>query len=307
MKPALRRALPFIRAAVAVGLLAWLFWRIPAHDVLETLARVSPAPLALAALCGIAAQVTASLRLRLVARHHGFDATVGEILRLNFAASFYALTVPAGSVAAGAVRVWKLGRSERPVSATGAVLADRLHAFFGTFLVGGACWLLDPGAEPQWIGIAIVGVAVAMPVGYLAYRAGLHPRLPGRWRAALGRESDLPVSAELGPVACSVLAQLFGLAGVVLIAAALGLHVPALRLGWVRAAVGVVVMVPVSVSGFGVREGALVALLGRYGVAAQDALAFSLMLYAVLTLVNGLVGGLVEAWGMARGKRETRS
>jgi len=49
---------------------------------------------------------------------------------------------------------------------------------------------------------------------------------------------------------------------------------------------------PVSIGGFGVREGGYVLLLGRIGIKPADAVALSLLWFGV-TAVAGLVGGLV--------------
>jgi uncharacterized membrane protein YbhN (UPF0104 family) len=49
---------------------------------------------------------------------------------------------------------------------------------------------------------------------------------------------------------------------------------------------------PVSLGGFGVREGGYVLLLGRIGIAPSEAVVLSLMWFGV-TAVAGLLGGLV--------------
>lgn len=54
-------------------------------------------------------------------------------------------------------------------------------------------------------------------------------------------------------------------------------------------------VLPISVSGLGVREGAYVLLFGQAGVAAPVALAMSLAFYA-LNIATGLIGGLIYAF-----------
>lgn len=51
-------------------------------------------------------------------------------------------------------------------------------------------------------------------------------------------------------------------------------------------------LVPVSIGGWGVREGAAIALFAPYGVAAEQALAASILLGLVLTVI-GIIGGIV--------------
>ena len=60
--------------------------------------------------------------------------------------------------------------------------------------------------------------------------------------------------------------------------------------------------VPISISGFGVREGGYVVLFGQAGVAAPQAVAMSLLFYAV-NAITGLVGGALYLAQGAAGLR----
>jgi hypothetical protein len=51
-------------------------------------------------------------------------------------------------------------------------------------------------------------------------------------------------------------------------------------------------LVPISIAGFGVREGLYVALFGQLGVAPAQAVALSLATYG-LDILSGLVGGAI--------------
>jgi len=68
-----------------------------------------------------------------------------------------------------------------------------------------------------------------------------------------------------------------------------------LSMGWVRSVVTVLTLLPISIGGVGVREGALVFTLQSLGVPAHDALALSLLVFATTILAPGLAGGAVEA------------
>lgn len=290
------------RFVVAALLLAWLFSRFPLGHVGAVLAGASPGPLLVGAAAAIGAHLLASLRLSLIAGHHGFELSFGEACGVNFAAAFYGLTVPGGNLAGGAVRIYRLAEGSRAVAAVAGVFADRVHATFGMLLFGLAFWAADPRAEPPVLGLALAGLTAALPVLYLLVRRGspIAARLPAKWNRALGREAEVPAGATVRLVGITLAAQLLGLVAVASAAAAIGLPLPILTLGWIRTAVMVVVMLPVSISGFGVREGALVALLAQYGVPGEHAVAFSLLIFAVTTLVNGAVGGVVEASRLGR-------
>jgi hypothetical protein len=53
-------------------------------------------------------------------------------------------------------------------------------------------------------------------------------------------------------------------------------------------------MIPISISGLGVREGALLFLLKPYGVWGEEALALSLIIFGITVLLIGAIGGLLE-------------
>jgi uncharacterized protein (TIRG00374 family) len=95
-------------------------------------------------------------------------------------------------------------------------------------------------------------------------------------------------------VALSMAAQLLGAVVCYLLALSLGLEFSFTTMAWIRSAVVIATLVPISVSGLGIRESAFLLLLSQYGVGAEQALALSLLFFAVTILMMGLLGGLVE-------------
>jgi hypothetical protein len=80
----------------------------------------------------------------------------------------------------------------------------------------------------------------------------------------------------------------------VLLARALSIELPFAAFGWMRSVSAVVTLIPISISGLGLREGTTVALLAERGVPHTPAFAFSLLVFGVTILAIGLVGGLLE-------------
>jgi hypothetical protein len=74
----------------------------------------------------------------------------------------------------------------------------------------------------------------------------------------------------------------------------LGMSISFITIGWVRAAVLMVSMIPVSVSGLGMREAVSLFLLKPYGISGEDVLGFSFLAFAATLLLIGAVGGLLE-------------
>ncbi len=93
----------------------------------------------------------------------------------------------------------------------------------------------------------------------------------------------------------SCILHIFGIVSYYLISVAMGLNLSFVSIGWVRSTVILVTLIPVSISGIGLREGAMVLLLSLYNIQANDALAYSFVIFSVTVLGIGIIGGLFEA------------
>jgi hypothetical protein len=84
----------------------------------------------------------------------------------------------------------------------------------------------------------------------------------------------------------------------------LGMSVSFVSMGWVRSVVTLFTTLPISIGGVGVREGMLVLTLAGFGVAAPDANAHTILIFATTILAPGLAGGVVEAAHWLRRSRD---
>jgi hypothetical protein len=317
-----RAALLALRLAVAAALLGWLFHRIGWGEVRDALATARPGFLAGALAATLAAHLVAAVRLRLLARAQDLPASVPELFALNLAAVFYGLFLPGGNFAGTAVRAWKLARGTRRYAATGVtVLIDRLLATVPLCAVGLLFWIVDEhrtGKAAPVLLLAATAAVAALTAGLVSGRArALAARLPGADRLAgpgrpLGGAAQalalvraLPPRTGASLVALTTAATLLGIVATWWLAVALQLPVPFVTLAWVRSVVMLLAMLPVTISGLGVREGALVALLAPYGVPGPDALALALLVFGVTVAAVGVVGGVVEAARVPRERAPT--
>ena len=67
-----------------------------------------------------------------------------------------------------------------------------------------------------------------------------------------------------------------------------------ITIAWMQAIVSLLILLPITLSGLGVREGALVLMTARHGVTAPLALTWSLLIFAG-TVAVAAIGGLIEA------------
>ncbi|MEO8146905.1 MAG: lysylphosphatidylglycerol synthase transmembrane domain-containing protein [Bacteroidia bacterium] len=62
---------------------------------------------------------------------------------------------------------------------------------------------------------------------------------------------------------------------------------------WIQAVVSIVILLPVTIGGIGLREGSLIGLLGLFSVSAETALALSFALFS-LQIIRAIAGGILD-------------
>jgi len=309
-----------IRIAVAAIALVLLASRVDLAEVRAALVTTSPRTIGLAIAASFAANLAVAFRLRVLLAAQDVPARTRQTLAINLAAYFYNLFLPVGGVGVAALRLQRLSQRTRGryTAALTAMVCDRLAAIAAVGFVGLVCWFADPHAKPVGgllvllggltaIGLLVAPRAVPLQVRHFVreFRAGGSGTW---WSAALLRLSTaLGLVARLSPTALasifgiSILAQLPGSVVFAILGQGLGLPVSLVAMGWIRSVVVLITVIPLSIGGLGVREGALVFTLAAFGVPAHDALALSILIFATTILAPGLAGGLLEGVRWLRG------
>lgn len=317
-----------IRIAVAVAAFGVLIFTISPRAVLEAWRDIHLGLLALGMAWMAAAAVASSAAFYATLRLRGIAPPLAEVVRTDIAGHFYTFTAPFGVLAGGAARVLRLKAPDRPMaSLIGAILANRLvNIWTAAALACLALIVVRPaiGASwPLWLmplsGIAGLALAAWLAAHHRRIRlwaAGrivpLLPLAPERRRkirqtlrrlGGAGGSSSIPL--HLVPVALVVLRHLCSAAALVAFAAAFGLELGFVASLWVRMALNVVMLIPLSLAGLGVREVGYVILLHPFAVPEGDALAIALCVLAYQILV-ATIGGLCELTDSLRAARAAR-
>jgi uncharacterized membrane protein YbhN (UPF0104 family) len=297
------------RLAVAAGLLVWLAYEIPLHEVYLALSAARLPALGGALLLAFAMHLLAAVRVRRLLQPARRRWTTLGLFQINLATQFYGLFLPAGNVTGILVRYYGLAREHEADAGVAVCLVfDRVVVTATLCLVGIACWLVAapratwPVAAAMMAVLGAFGLLQWIVLGRRSSIRGLRRRtarlVPARLQTLIEvvwRALRLPRSVLVKVLSLSLLGHLLGILAYALVAAALGLELGLLDLGWIRTAAALITILPVSVAGLGVREGALVLLLAPLGIEPAQALVFSLLVFAVTMLLFGLAGGLVEA------------
>lgn len=242
-----------------------------------------------------------------------FDAPM-PIRRLTgiYLTSLFIGTVLPTTIGGDVLRVSRASRDVGTPVAFGSVVLERLTGFIALPLIVVAGFATEPSLihrEHAWL--AILAAAITLVVLSLILVAAGHPRIAGRfaerenWTRFIGAvhvgvdrllrqpKQAIPVLLTALVYQCSVIAVF------AIVFSALDLAVPA---GAILAFVPAVLMVqvlPISISGLGVREGALALFLHTFGVSANQALAAGLLWFGAVVVVS-----MLGAPGFLIGRRE---
>lgn len=300
--------------AVVTGVLVWLVLRgVDLGAAVDRMAGLSPGAAALAVALLILHCFVAGWRWRLVMRLFGPTLPLRSAIRLFFEGYFFNNALPS-TIGGDGVRIWRAVRLGLPLGASvSGVLLDRVTGLTGLFILVAAgqpllyTRIADPAIRLAFAAILMAGVAV---IALLMLARFIPKRLiPTRLHEDIDTLSAATHAAYLQP---AVSLPVLGLSVVVhglivltvyVIAIGLGLNVGLFESLVLVPAVILLSTLPVSLGGWGLREGLMVIALGLAGVPAEAALTVS-VLFGIVQIVAGLPGGAL--WLMAGGRAATR-
>lgn len=287
----LRIALPLI--------ILWLLWLwLDGPVITELLVNAQWPWLLFGLLLLIAQTVLSALRWQLTAKQLGQTIVTKRAIGEYFLSMLFNLTLP-GGVVGDAGRVWR-GRSEVGLKrAAAAVLLDRVAgqiAMVAALLLGLVlAWFNAATGRSEQAGQGIwLLLACTMIIGTLLWRGP-------RWLRSVGKVMHLAWltrSAWPGQLSLSLLIVSCNLGAFAACAAAVGAH-----LNWEQALVVLpltlaVMVLPVSIAGWGVREATAAALWPMAAVSSELAVAASIAygLIATASALPGLVVPYCKNW-----------
>jgi uncharacterized membrane protein YbhN (UPF0104 family) len=306
--PDRRRRSSLLRVGVSLGLLLGVGWLLGAGDVVARLARFRAEWVAAGLTVSVLQVAASAWRWRFTAGRLGIDLRLGAAWREYYLATFLNQVLP-GGVAGDLSRAWRQAsqqtRLQAPAgSAVRAVILERASGQLAMLLVALLSVAILPVALPALSRLVIIGIAIAcaalvvaavVRARRLASARGLAGRVWRDTRAALLTGAALPIQ-----LASSLLIVGSYVAMYLMAARAVGIDTSWLTLAPLVAPVLMTMLVPVTVAGWGLREGAAASLWGLAGLTPADGVAISVA-YGVLVLVSSSPGALVLLLDPERG------
>ena len=303
-----------LRLAVSGVMLAVLIWRVPDVDVSEVLPELTLRTglwLAVAAALTLGAIVLSALRWQRVLDVLGLHAGLRRLVSHYLAGQFVSNVLPT-TIGGDVLRVSRLSKEtgESPKTFASVVL-ERLTGWLVLPIISVVGFLVNPPlqhlgrATQVALGLAFVTLLALCILLYAVADQRIGGRFEARdgWRRfAAAVHLGLDRLRQQPAAAANVLLVGFAYQLALVLAAVAAAQALGVRPAGLTAllaffpAVAIAQVLPIGISGLGVREGAFVLFLGPLGVASQDAIALGLLLY-LLNLGVSLLGAPAFAIG----------
>lgn len=295
------------RVAVTGFAFWWIFRMVDKTALRNTLSTVNVAWLLTAILCSFTAQFGCIARWRLLVPVHP-SLTWPFLINSFFVGTFFNTFLPT-TVGGDVVRSYDLikatGQWREPLA---SILLDRLIGLVSLAGLAFIAWLAFPPArEDPLLRMAFLGfcLLVFVTFGVLGSRRVLQASLKPFGRIGLGQlqshakqfqETLLSYFRQpktlVKAFGVSIGIQAIAILMYISVARALHSTVPVVFLILIVPIVVTVSQLPISLNGWGIREGATILFFERIGIGSAEALSFSLIM-ATMPLLSGLVGGIL--------------
>lgn len=310
------------RLAGTIALFALLLSWIDFSVLYQYMARVHPAWLVMTVLVLVCLRLLMALRWHLILRARGLGRPLGEVVGVTLLASSLAPVVP-GGFGADLFRGYHFASSYgKALEVTSTIVLDRVVGICSMLLVASVgalvAWRMGFGSEllvmllvlqlagfAGWVVLYRFGAQIAqlsfrnaaLSKGFRGLMGLLHPLADG----ALLRQV-LPVGALL-----SLAVQLLRCLTFWLLYEAFEFEIDfAYFLAFIPL-IMLASLLPLSLGGLGLREGALVYFFGSLGVPAEVSFAVGILWYALQLALAAVIVGVWTSAGMARSLWQQRS
>jgi glycosyltransferase 2 family protein len=298
---------------IGAAALAYIISKSDSHELVAALRTTRLWYMPLAVATTLVVYWLMAYRWKLILAARGYRPRTSSLFVYYLIGSFFSNFVPGGSVSTDVVRMLYVNREVRDRAyVVTTLLYDRFLGMFVLLLVGMVSAVASRSYLPSGVllycieGVFIVAVLISLFLmseylaGRLSALALYIGRLVGLSRMAQGIARVLDAMSEvrgrtdiiLQTLGVSLLMRIAWTAGFIVIALAMNLGLGVVLIFALIAIVDLIRMLPITPNGLGLREGAMVVLLGQVGIAHERALMFSLLSFAPLLLL-AIVGGVI--------------
>jgi uncharacterized protein (TIRG00374 family) len=319
MNKAMKKKIVFsLKIIISLSLLTYLLSKIEWQKSLITIQNANFLWITIAVILSLLDNMLLTYKWDLLLKVRGKLVSFWRLLAINMIGGFWGLFLPS-SLSTDVIRGYYLIKtsSDKAISIT-SIFVDRLLALLALLVfVSAAMFFAGEILKDLHFGYYILGLFLFLGVVYIIFNnkkfSNLLQKLNDRFednkiisniiklRTALIEYKKYPLTLSLSFI-LSIVVQLFRVIWYITIAWAFGIHIPLVYYFIFCPLIIVILMIPVSIGGLGVREGAFVALFTIAGMSLDQAVIVSFTSSLITNIVT-ISGGIVYLFYRSEYKR----
>ncbi len=305
-----------LKILVSSVLLFYIFYKVDYKNILQAISGADATYLLLAYCVGILLPFFNSAHFRILMETHNISITTLNIYKINLVTNFYGLLL-AGSISKPIVNYYKLSRYDenKKTEILGSMAFSKIINMTNLMFMAVGLWIIASNSSAI-INYSILIIFILLIVSIAAfYFFLLHHDSVDRFMHKLSNIkylrnkfferffdkafSPLTIYRLLSKKEFFYLNMLtsirliLGLFTIYLFALSLNIQISFIILSLVRSINAIIMTIPVTIGGFGVREYSLLLLLEPYVLDSSKIIALSFLIFT-LRLINGMIGGVIE-------------
>lgn len=287
-----------LRVLVSGMLLAVLVWSTDWRQVGDVFGHIQPRYWLSAVALYVVTQIVSAWRWQILAQPLGFDQPLRHYCSFYFIGMFFNLILPT-SMGGDVIRAWYLdGKSGRRLNAFLSVFLDRFSGLLMLLILAAAASAFSPIDLPSWVVLSVGLMLTAALAGLAALPFAARWPILGRRVARFSNEVRRAFRHVLKPlpVVLSLVVQSANVILVWLVGLAVSAAVPGSYYWIVVPMVTLLTLLPVSINGMGVREGAMILFLTPLNIPAGTAVSLAFLWFSVFTTAS-VFGGVIYLFG----------
>jgi glycosyltransferase 2 family protein len=302
-----------LKIILSIVILSYLFSIIPVQKIWSSILSTDILYVLIGIFLATPISYLSALETQYLTKIQGISLSVLDILKIHLATNFYSLFLP-GTLLGGAIKWYKFAKYGSKSSAAAVVVFNRFLEVLITVLIGLLfSFIAFHAFEKTGLTVVLAAIFLFMIFLYLMllnknalsiiqkiiYKVPLIPKIfglrekIGKFIEAMQEFRNLSLKNHFEIFGLLILYHGIGILSFYFFAKSLNININIWAIGWIRSAMSLAIILPLSFAGLGVREATLVILLGYYGVLPSDSMALS-FLFFLRNILSSLVGGLFE-------------
>ncbi len=289
----------FLKIVLSFLLLYWLFNQINWRDLANSLYSVSWPYFLLSFIFCVVTWVVATGRWRYILNRLGLKISFLNLLSLNLVSLFYSSFLPGGQATGELIKCYRvISFPQDKLKLVYSVLVDKLVGFSAAVILGLIALVLLRLDQMQFRILLLIYLISAFGLGFITvfnfklisfFKNLIDYFSPRGFGFECFAGQFLDIKSSLISLILALIFQIFNVFYIYLLALSFGVSVNFIDLFWIIGLLTLILFVPVTFFGLGLRDVSLVYLFGLVSVSSAGAVSISLSIF-IFGVILGILG-----------------